>query len=202
MRSIFLPKPLLAAALGGLVLLTAFGASAASAAPAPTATVTATDYDDAEMQFLDLESILWQACEPDVSGATVVASASTTATEPPLDSTQPVAVDPVPLTAEEQCVAQRHQARISKAFSGTSTTTYDQLLTKLTSLRYPAARIYRMPDFSGRPVVRVDLRLGSDHLAVQVTALSRGVMVEAFGAPEGVNVTDVHLQPELDFPTF
>ncbi|MFC9293920.1 hypothetical protein ACFTWH_09165 [Streptomyces sp. NPDC057011] len=37
----------------------------------------------------------------------------------------PVLVDEVPLTAEEECAAQRHARRISKAFSGTNTATYE-----------------------------------------------------------------------------
>ncbi|GGJ70292.1 hypothetical protein [Streptomyces brasiliensis] len=202
MRSIFLPKSLLAAALGGIVVLTGFGAQNATAAPAPAVNVAATS---AEMQFFELADLISQSCAPDVpSSTTAVASASTpdTTAAEPIDSPQPVLVDPVPLTAEEKCAAERHQQRISKAFSGTRTATFEEMQAKLTSLSYPAARIYRMPDFSGKPVARLDLRVGAEHLALQVTATYLGVMVEAFGAPDGVSVTDVRLVPELDAPTF
>ncbi|MDH6622731.1 hypothetical protein M2271_000518 [Streptomyces sp. LBL] len=58
-----------------------------------------------------------------------------------------------------------------------------------------------MPDFSGEPVARLDLRVGAERLALQVTGVNNGVMVEAFGAPEGVSVTEVRLKPRLDRPT-
>ncbi|MFD5367821.1 hypothetical protein [Streptomyces sp. NPDC127103] len=58
-----------------------------------------------------------------------------------------------------------------------------------------------MPNFAGRPVVRLDLRVGSGHLALEVTDIGNGVMVRAFGAPEYVSVTEVRLKQELDWPT-
>ncbi|MGW3661400.1 hypothetical protein ACWD6R_39860 [Streptomyces sp. NPDC005151] len=204
MRSIFLPKSLLAAALGGIVVLTGFGAQNATADQTSTVSVAAASDDDAEMRFLELADLISQSCAPDVSSTDDVASASTadtTAAEPTPDSTMPILVDEVPLTAEEECAAQRHALRISRAFSGTDTATYEEMQKKLTSLHYPAARIYRMPDFSGEPVARLDLRVGADHLALEVTGTYLGVMVEAFGAPEGVSVTEVRLEPQLDAPT-
>lgn len=205
MRSIFLPKSLLAAALGGVVLLVGFGAQNATAdQTSVVSTVAATSDDGAEARFLEMADLISQSCAPDVSsGVAAVASASadTTAAEPTPDSTLPVLVDPVPLTVTEECAAQRHQLRISRAFSGKDTATYGEMRDKLTSLNYPAARIHRMPDFSGEPVARLDVRVGAEHLALEVTAINNGVMVEAFGAPEGVSVTEVRLEPQLDPPT-
>lgn len=43
--------------------------------------------------------------------------------------------------------------------------------------------------------------MGAEHVALEVTDIDNGVMVEAFGAPEGVSVTDVRLEPQLDAPT-
>ncbi|MGW7045424.1 hypothetical protein ACWGDT_22510, partial [Streptomyces avermitilis] len=127
--------------------------------------------------------------------------ADATAAEPTPDSTQPIRVDPVPLTASETCAAQKHQLRVSRAFSGKDTATYGEMLDKLTSLRYPAARIHRMPDFSGEPVARIDVRVGAGLLALEVTAINHGVMVEAFGAPEYASVTEVRLVRRVDPPT-
>lgn len=205
MRSIFLPKSLLAAALGGAVVLVGFGAQNATADQTSVSTVATTSDDDAETRFLEMADLISQICAPDVSSSVdAVASASvadTTAAEPTPDSTLPVLVDPVALTVAEECAAQRHQLRISRAFSGIDTATYAEMRDKLTSLKYPAARIHRMPDFSGEPVARLDLRVGAEHLALEVTDINNGVMVEAFGAPEGVSVTEVRLERQVDPPT-
>jgi hypothetical protein len=207
MRLIFLPKPLLAAALGGVVVLAGFGTQNATADQASVvSTVAATSDDDAEARFQELDSIFWQSCAPDVSsGSAAVASASladATAAEPPPDHVpRPVLFDPVPLGVTETCVAQKHQGRIWSAFRGKGTVTYEEMRDRLTSLRYPAARIHRMPDFSGKPVVRLDLRMGAGHSALEVTGLNNSVMVRVFGAPEGVSVTEVRLMPELSWPT-
>ncbi|MEU6354826.1 hypothetical protein ABZ896_36850 [Streptomyces sp. NPDC047072] len=187
MRTHLLPKSLLAATLGGVVVLVGFGAQTATAEQASTISTVATS-DDAEARFLELASIIGQSCSREVSGAAAVTA-----------STAPV--DPAPLDPSEQCAAQRHQLRISKAFSGTDTVSYEALRDKLTTLKYPAARIHRMPDFSGEPVARLDLRVGAGLLALQVTDIRKGVMVEAFGAPEGVDVTDVRLKPPLSWPS-
>jgi len=90
---------------------------------------------------------------------------------------------------------------ITKAFSGKETATYEQMRDRLTTLKYPGARIYRMPNFAGEPVARLDVRVGADHLALEVTDIGHGVMVRAFGAPQDVSVTDVRLKPQLDRPT-
>ncbi|WP_329111951.1 hypothetical protein [Streptomyces sp. NBC_01353] len=205
MRSTFLSKSLLVAALGGVVVLAGFGAQNATADQTSLVGAVAASDDDAEARFLEMADLISQSCAPDVSsGLDGVASdpmANTTAAEPTPDSTLPVLVDPVPLTSTERCVAQRHQLRINRAFSGTDTATYEEMRNKLTSLNYPAARIHRMPDFSGEPVARLDLRVGAEHVALEVTDIDNGVMVEAFGAPEGVSVTDVRLEPQLDAPT-
>lgn len=205
MRSNILPKAFLVAALGGGVVLAGFGAQNATADQASVVSTVVASGDEAEARFLEMADLISQSCAPDVSSdvdaVASVSVADTTATAPAPDPTLPVQVDPVPLTATEQCGAQRHQLRISRAFSGTDTATYEEMLAKLTSLRYPAARIHRMPDFSGEPVVRIDLRVGAEHLALGVTDINNGVMVEAFGAPEGVSVTEVGLEPQLDAPT-
>ncbi|WP_405927218.1 hypothetical protein [Streptomyces sp. NBC_00035] len=204
MRSIFLPKPMLAAALGGVVVLVGFGAQNATADQTSVVSTVAATSDDAETRFLEMADLISQICAPDVSSGVDAAASATvadiTAAEPTPDSTLPVLVDPVALTAGEGCAAQRHQLRISRAFSGMNTATYAEMRDKLTSLNYPAARIHRMPDFSGEPVARLDLRVGAEHLALEVTDINNGVMVEAFGAPEGVSVTEVRLEPLLDLP--
>lgn len=203
MRSNFLPQSLLAAALVGVVVLAGSGAQNATADQTSTVSVAAASDDDAEARFLELANLISQSCAPDVSGGTdeMASAATATAAEPTPDSTMPILVDEVPLTAEEECAAQRHQRRIGRAFSGTDTATYEEMQAKLTSLDYPAARIYRMPDFSGEPVARLDLRVGADHLALEVTDINNGVMVRAFGAPRDVSVTEVRLEPQLDAPT-
>ncbi|MFD9326308.1 hypothetical protein [Streptomyces sp. NPDC060065] len=94
MRSIFLPKSMLAAALGGVVVLVGFGAQNATADQTSVSTVATTSDDDAETRFLEMADLISQICAPDVSsGVDAVASASvadTTAAEPTPDSTLPV----------------------------------------------------------------------------------------------------------------
>ncbi|MCX5405702.1 hypothetical protein OHA37_17635 [Streptomyces sp. NBC_00335] len=207
MRTTLLPKSLLVAALSGVVVLAGLGAQNATAAPTSVPGAVAASDQDAEVRFLELADLIGQSCAPDLS-LTVDAVASsaeagtTTAVEPAPDSVQPVPVDAVPLDATEECVAQRHQTRISRAFSGTNTGTYEELRNKLIGLQYPAARIHRMPDFNGEPVVRIDLRVGADHPALEVTDIGNSVMIEAFGAPDGVSVTEVRLERLLDAPSF
>ncbi|MEU8653728.1 hypothetical protein [Streptomyces sp. NPDC048737] len=195
----FLPKPLLLAALGGAVVLGGLGAQSAMAAQTSTVGVAAAS-DDAEARFFEMQELFWQFCAPDVEDSGELAAPSATETT----SVDPVPADPydpVPLDATEQCVADRNALRISKAFSGMDTTTYEAVQEKLTSLRYPAARIHRMPDQGGAPRARLDLRLGDDHAALEVTGTYLGVMVETFGASKGVGVTEVLLKPQLDEPT-
>ncbi|WUS95296.1 hypothetical protein OHA46_00770 [Streptomyces sp. NBC_00708] len=220
MRSNLFTKPLLTAALGSVVVLAAATqsahaaprTSAGTAASAPSArafavhatsrpvvvrTARAATFvasaDEAEARFLELADLIGQSCEPNVLGAAGhIAPASALA---------PTPADPVALHPAEECAAQRHQLRISKAFSGTVAATYAQMRDRLTTLRYPGARIHRMPDFAGRPVSRLDLRVGADHLALEVTDIGGGVMVRAFGAPQGVSVTEVRLKPQVDLPT-
>ncbi|MFJ7268867.1 hypothetical protein ACIQV3_19870 [Streptomyces sp. NPDC099050] len=205
MRSTLLPKSLLVAALS-VVVVAGLGAQNATAAQtSAVAAAVAVSDADAEVRFLEMTDLIWQSCAPDLSETTDAVAAPTTV-EPMPDSVQPVLVDPVPLDPTEECVAQRHQLRISRAFpgtatgTGTGTGTYEELRNKLIGLKYPAARIHRMPDFNGKPVVRLDLRVGADHLALEVTDIGNSVMIEAFGAPEGVSVTEVRLQRLLDLP--
>ncbi|MEV4947825.1 hypothetical protein [Streptomyces sp. NPDC053755] len=205
MRSIFLPKSLLAAALGGFVVLTGFGAQNATAAQTSAVSAVVASDDEAEVRFLEMADLIWQGCAPDVSdnfdGVASAFVADTTTAEPTPDSTLPVLVDAVPLDPTEECIAERHQLRISNAFSKTDTATYEELRNKLATLNYPAARIHRMPDFHGEPVARLDLRVGAERLALELTDIGYGVMVEAFGAPDGVSVTEVRLERPLDAPS-
>ncbi|MFF5767790.1 hypothetical protein ACFY8F_35415 [Streptomyces tanashiensis] len=225
MRSILFPRPLLTVAVGSVVVLAAVGtqsayaatghASAAGAASVVSARASVVHADsgssavrtaravrvvpgvrEAEARFLELADLIAQSCEPNVLSAAghVVAT-------PTPDTTLPVLVDPVPLNLAEGCAAQRHQARISRAFSGKETGTYEKLRERLAILKYPGARIHRMPNFAGRPVVRLDLRVGADRLALEVTDLGGCVMVQAFGAPQDVSVTEVRLKQELALPT-
>ncbi|MGW8762616.1 hypothetical protein ACWGN5_08965 [Streptomyces sp. NPDC055815] len=216
MRSILLPKPLLTAALGSVVVLAAVGtqsahaatttasarASAVQDASRPSAVRTtraakvATSARQAEARFLELAGLIAQRCEPNVLGAV-----GQVAPAPAPDRTLPVLSDPVPLTPAEECAAQRHQLRISKAFSGKETATYAQMRDRLTALTYPGVRIHRMPNFGGRPVVRLDLRVGAEHLALEVTDIGNAAMVRAFGAPQFVSVTEVRLERQVDRPT-
>lgn len=196
MRSRFLPKstltrPLLAAALG-CVVLSGFGAQSAAAATG----------GGTETRFVELVSSIRDYCTPvPPGGGGAIDDASGTEE---LDSTQPVSVDEVPLTAVEECAGEQHAQRIHDAFwQAGANRTYEALRAKLTELDYPASRIHRMPDSGGSPRARVDLRLSDgDHLALEITGTYLGVMVEAFGAPDGVSVSDVRLEPQLDEPMF
>ncbi|WP_328506338.1 hypothetical protein [Streptomyces sp. NBC_00391] len=198
----FLPKCLLAAALGSAAVLGGLAAPSATAAQTSTVGVAAAS-DDAEARFFELQDLFWQFCAPDVEDSGELAASSATETTPvdPVDPVPTDPYDPVPLDVTEQCVADRNALRISKAFSGKDTTTYEAVQEKLTSLRYPAARIHRMPDHGGAPRARLDLRLGDDRAALEVTGTYLGVMVETFGASKGVSATEVLLEPQVDEPT-
>nr|WSW65882.1 hypothetical protein OG461_06635 [Streptomyces sp. NBC_00995] len=219
MGSILLSKSLLTTALGSVVVLAAVGAQGAHATTSASATATTpaarhsavrstsrdavartaraatvgTSAREAEARFLELADLITQSCEPNAVSAT---GHRTPATAPALL----VLVDPVPLTPAEECAARKHQLRIIKAFSGAEQGTYAQMRAGLTSLRYSGARIHRMPNFAGRPVSRLDLRVGAEHLALEVTGIGHGVMVQAFGAPQDVSVTEVRLRRQLDRP--
>ncbi|GHH88394.1 hypothetical protein [Streptomyces capitiformicae] len=180
----FLVKSVLAATLS-CVVLSGYGAANAAAA---------TD-SDAEARFLNFANSITDYCTP--------ARPSGVSEPTDLDSTQPVSVEEVPLTAIEKCRGEQHAERIGEAFSGTGASDYEVLHEKLTALDYPAARIHRMPDYAGVPRARIDLRVADgDHLAVEVNGYNTLVTVEAFGAPEGVSVTDVRRNLVFDPPTF
>ncbi|MFD7443553.1 hypothetical protein [Streptomyces sp. NPDC059909] len=117
--------------------------------------------------------------------------------------TKPKSVKEVPLTGIEKCSGSEHAKRISEAFKGTKTTSYQVMHKKLTGLDYPASVIHAVPDHAGAPRARLDLRTMGSHLALEVTGTSSGVIVEAFGAPEteDVKVTNVKRKPKLDAPT-
>ncbi|MFF7264877.1 hypothetical protein ACFZCL_31995 [Streptomyces sp. NPDC008159] len=198
MRSKLTFKPLLVAALGGAVGMSCLGAGSAAAATA----------GDAETRFVELASSIRDYCTPVRPGGGGVidgpAATSFTSRSGNLDPTQPVSVDPVPLTAVERCAGQQHQRRIHDGFwQAGANRSYKALHAKLTKLGYPASRIHRMRDFSGSPRARVDLRVSDgDRLAVQVTGTYLGAMIETFGAPKGVNVNKVRLKPVIDRPSF
>lgn len=142
---------------------------------------------------------------PNSDGDTPVALPSD-APEPPKSTpspTKPTSLKEVPLTGIEKCSGSEHAQRVSEAFKNTKTTSYQAMRKRLKSLDYPASRIHRMPNHAGAPRARLDLRFIDSHLALEVTGTSRGVTVEAFGAPEteGVEVTDVKRKPKPDAPT-
>ncbi|PIM67650.1 hypothetical protein CTU88_37485 [Streptomyces sp. JV178] len=197
MRSNPLRKSLLVAALGGAVVLSCVGVGSAAAATA----------GDAETRFVELATSIRDYCTPVRPSGGVIdgpAATSSVSTSGNLDSTQPVSVDAVPLTAVERCAGEQHQRRIHDGFwQAGANRSYEALHAKLTELGYPASRIHRMPDFSGSPRARVDLRVSDgDRLAVQVTGTYLGAMIETFGAPKGVNVNKVRLKPVIDRPSF
>ncbi|MGX1908270.1 hypothetical protein ACWIID_05335 [Streptomyces phaeochromogenes] len=55
-----------------------------------------------------------------------------------------------------------------------------------------------MSDLSGKPVARLDVRVEAGQLALEVTVIHNSVMVQAFGAPEGVSVTEILLKQQPD----
>ncbi|MEU7136764.1 hypothetical protein [Streptomyces sp. NPDC046261] len=122
--------------------------------------------------------------------------------KPTPDSTEPEPVKETPLTGIEKCSGSEHAQRVSEAFKNTTTTGYEAMHKKLRGLDYPASRIHRMPNHTGAPRARLDLRMMGSHLALEVTGTSSGVSVEAFGAPEteDVKVTDVKRKPKLNTP--
>ncbi|WP_369171944.1 hypothetical protein AB5J49_29890 [Streptomyces sp. R28] len=88
-----LPKSLLTAALGGVVVLAGFGARNATADQTSVVSTVAASDDTAEVRFPEMADLISQSCAPDVSGGVDdVASASvaeTPAAEPTPDSTLP-----------------------------------------------------------------------------------------------------------------
>jgi hypothetical protein len=100
-------------------------------------------------------------------------------------------------------MGEAHTKRITEAFKNADTSNYTQLTDKLTSLGYPAARIHQMPDQSGSPRARLDLRIMGSRLALEITATASTAVAEAFGAPEseGIDITQVKWKPALDAPT-
>ncbi|MGW1617995.1 hypothetical protein [Streptomyces sp. NPDC002172] len=119
------------------------------------------------------------------------------------DATQAKPVEEVPLTGAEKCTGSAHVQRISEAFKDADTASYQAMRKRLTELDYPASRIHRMPNQTGAPRARLDLRMIGSHLALEVTGAGGRVVADAFGAPEteGVNVTDVRRKPKPGAPT-
>ncbi|MEU0388443.1 hypothetical protein [Streptomyces chartreusis] len=247
MRSILIPKHVLVAVLG-CILLSGCGAQKptanqthAGSALAATTRLDAPPRDsDPEMRFLALMTRITQVCVPDAPSSKGSDSApehedlpgwkgtptprygpgeappgvpnadgdipvpvdDPAPSKPTPDSSGPEPVKEVPLTGIEKCSGIEHAQRVSVAFRNTTTTSYEATVEKLTGLDYPASRIHRMPSHAGAPRARLDLRMMGSHLALEVTGTSRGLIVEAFGAPEteDVKVTDVERKPKLDAP--
>ncbi|KOG31686.1 MULTISPECIES: hypothetical protein [Streptomyces] len=112
-------------------------------------------------------------------------------------------VDEVPLTASDKCAGDAHAQRIRAAFDGAGPADQMDLRKELAALDYPPTRIHPMPDHGGSPRARIDLRFMGNNLVLEVTGTGRGVVVEAFGAPEteDVDITKVKRKPALDAPT-
>ncbi|MFC9293919.1 hypothetical protein ACFTWH_09160 [Streptomyces sp. NPDC057011] len=78
MRSISLPKSLLAAALGGVAVVAGFGTQNATAAQPTVVSIVAASDADAEMRFFELADLISQSCAvEDSSGPSGGVSAST-----------------------------------------------------------------------------------------------------------------------------
>ncbi|MFJ2739311.1 hypothetical protein ACIO3O_06545 [Streptomyces sp. NPDC087440] len=103
----------------------------------------------------------------------------------------------VPLGAMEKCEGDFHTKRITKAFHTPGPTPYPTLHHTLTTLDYPSSVIHRMPDHEGAARVRIDLRFMGGNLVLEVTATTKGVQVDPFGASEQseLKVTDVKRKP-------
>lgn len=221
MRSFSLPKPVAAAALGCLILTGCGAQKAADQALAGSAVSANLTADDAELGFMELSVRLAEGCTPDapnsdssapepedLPGATPPAGSTPPGTpdasgdipipvdspaEPTPEATVPAQVNEVALNDIETCVGGEHIKLISNAFNGAGAADYQQMADRLTALGYPATRIYKMPEHDGSPRARLDLRMMGSRLALEVTAIGSGVVVEAFGVPEreDVNVTQV-----------
>jgi hypothetical protein len=210
MRIFLVPKPVMTAVLGCLIL-TGCGAHA-TAAHAPTGGTMSADLtaDEAELRFLDLATRIAQGCAPGAPtpGDSQVRPRSSTPSgtpnadgdipvpvdsEPTPDSTLPVQVEEIALSGVEVCSGEEHVKLVGNAFKGTGAASYQRMADTLTELGYPAARIHEMPEHSGFPRVRLDLRTMGSRLALEVTATGSGVVAEAFGMSEleDVHVTEV-----------
>jgi hypothetical protein len=231
MHSRALPRPVVAVALGCLILTGCGAQKAAGQAPAGGAMSANFTTDDSEVSFLELSTRIAQGCTPDApnsassvprpedlpggshAGSPRYPAGSAppgtpnadgdipipvdSSAEPTPDSTLPVQVEEVALNGIETCSGGEHVKLISNAFKGTGAASYQQMADKLTALGYPAARIYKMPEHSGSPRARLDLRTMGSRLGLEVTATGSGVVAEAFGVPEreDVNIIQVQRKP-------
>jgi hypothetical protein len=112
-------------------------------------------------------------------------------------------VNEVPLPGIESCAGDEHTKAITAAFKGKGAASDGELKDLLTGAGYPAHRIHPMPEHSGSPRARLDLRTMGSHLVLEITATASGAVVEKFGAPEGeeIDVTTVQRKPALGAPT-
>lgn len=216
MRSPFFPKPVLAAALGCLILASCGAQKAADQTPTGSAMSANLAADDAELGFMELSTRLAQGCSPDTPDSATPedlpgdsqgypTSSAPPGTpdadgdipvpvESPAELTLPAQVNEVALNGLDACVGGEHIKLISSAFKGTGPASYQQMADKLTALGYPATRIYNMPEPSGSPRARLDLRIMGSRLALEVTATGSGVVAEAFGVPEQEDVSVAQVQ--------
>lgn len=200
MRSHSLPKFLLLAVLGCVVLSGCGTRSAATTGQAPAGSsvqaaavpdVAASD-EDQELRFMELLTRDVPRCDQ------YVAKEKGALAEDLPSGGLPPESEEVPLNAYEECFGGEEAQRISEAFKNTKPADYEAMQKKLTELGYPAARIHRMPDLAGAPRARVDLRFMGGRLVLEVTGTGSGVTVEAFGASEeeGVNLAEVKRKPK------
>ncbi|MCX5296172.1 hypothetical protein OG898_06675 [Streptomyces sp. NBC_00193] len=204
MRSHALPKSLLLAVLGCVVLSgcgtrstttdqALAGSSVSAAAAVPDA---AASDEDQELRFMELLTRDVPRCNQYV--AKEKGGLPEDLPEPDPGVTPPNREEEVPLNAYEECFGAEEAQRVGEAFKNTKPAGYEAMQKKLTELGYPAARIHRMPDHAGAPRARVDLRMMGGRLALEVTGTGTGVTVEAFGASEeeGVNLAEVKRKPK------
>ncbi|MCP9958343.1 hypothetical protein [Streptomyces sudanensis] len=115
---------------------------------------------------------------------------------------QPGPPQEVELGEIEKCPAAKHVERITTKAAGQPHITYSALQQTIIAAGYRTDRIHKMPDLSGDPRARVDLRFMGSRLALEVIGSGTGVIVEPFGAPEdeSVAVIEVRRKPNLDAP--
>ncbi|MFI9746868.1 hypothetical protein [Streptomyces sp. NPDC052494] len=185
-------------------------------------------HPDPEVRVLALHTRIANECEPgsmpelpalpavDDISETVGPEQPTESPEPvplPPDLPEPPSAEPtyagppeeVPLTGIDKCIGDAHAERIRKAFGDTPPADYAELKKKLAALNYLPESVHRMPDHGGEPRARVDLGelTLNVRMVLDVTATTRGVAVDAFGASveQDVDITEVKRKPAADAPT-
>lgn len=184
-------------------------------------------HPDPEVRVLALATRIANECEPgsmpelpalpavDDISETVGPEQPTESPEPvplPPDVPEPPSAEPtnagpaeeVPLTGIDKCIGDAHAERIRKAFGDTPPADYAELKKELAALNYLPESVHRMPDHGGEPRARIDLGELSLNvrMVLDVTATTRGVTADAFGASleQDVDITKVKRKPALDAP--